>query len=108
MEMRNINQQLSHLSNQNDKRQTIIRDLEKHVLHRQSKIDDLTIELSNLKLQNDNLESRMQKLEKKELQKHRKFLKDELDYKKKFFRQYKLLTLLFNLFPSRCETILLF
>ena len=74
MEMRNINQQLSHLSNQNDKRETIIRDLEKHVLHVQSEIDDITIELSNL-------ESRMRVLEKKELQKHTKFLKDELDCK---------------------------
>ena len=81
MEMRNINQQLSHLSNQNDKRETIIRDLEKHVLHVQSEIDDITIELSNLRLQNDNLESRMRVLEKKELQKHTKFLKDELDCK---------------------------
>jgi len=70
MEMRNINQQLSHLSNQQLSHQTIIRDLEKHALHVQSEIDDITIELSILKLRCDKLESRMQKLEKKELQKH--------------------------------------
>jgi len=78
MEMRNTNQQLIHLSNQNnDERQTIIRDLEKNVLHIQSEIDDIIIELSNLRLQNDNLESRMRVLDKKRnaMQKHRKFLK---------------------------------
>ena len=81
MEMRNINQQLSHLSNQQLSDQTRIRDLEKHALHVQSEIDDITIELSILKLRFDKLENRMRKLEKKELQKHTKFLKDESETK---------------------------
>jgi len=81
MEMRNINQQLSHLSNQNDKRQTIIRDLEKHVLHVQSEIDDLRLQNDNLESRMRVLESRMRVLEKRELQKHTTFLKDELDCK---------------------------
>jgi len=82
METRNIYQQLSYLSNEQLSHQTIIRDLEKHVLHVQSsKIDDITIELSILKLRFDKLENRMRKLEKKELQKHTKFLKDESETK---------------------------
>jgi len=81
METRNICQQLSHLSNEQLSNQTRIRDLEKHALHVQSEIDDITIELSILKLRFDKLENRMRKLEKKELQKHTKFLKDESETK---------------------------
>jgi ubiquinone biosynthesis protein UbiJ len=93
METRNIYQQLSYLSNEQLSHQTIIRDLEKHVLHVQSskidditielsilekhvlhvqrsKIDDITIELSILKLQFDKLENRMRKLEKNAFKKY--------------------------------------